>query len=134
MHVRGRRAYRRNSRIWNVYCHIEAANGGDFDNSPKIAAILKATRPTAVNLEWAVNRQLHATAKAGTVSDKINIARQTANEIADEDAAFWHLVFTDRASLKNCRRSKQGTVVNILPIAMQAGWHLQIYGWLPPHL
>jgi len=47
---------------------------------------LKATRPTAVNLAYAVDRQLSEIAKAGSVDEKIGVALKTANAIADEDA------------------------------------------------
>ena len=69
-----------------------------------------------------MNRQLHATAKAGTVSDKINIARQTANEIADEDAAFCKaLGIHGSGIIEKIAEAKQGTVVNILTHC-NAGW------------
>ena len=38
--------------------------------------ILKATRPTAVNLEWGVNRQLEAIAAGESIQDMVAIARQ----------------------------------------------------------
>src|SRR5580698_5366338 len=47
---------------------------------------LKATRPTAVNLEWAVQRQLSALAAVPTIEAKIAAARHMAQAIADEDA------------------------------------------------
>ena len=50
---------------------------------------LKATRPTAVNLAWAVKRQQEAIKAAGSHGDaKIEAARQTARDIANEDAEF----------------------------------------------
>ncbi len=45
---------------------------------------LKATRPTAVNLAWAVDRQLAGLANS---RDTVRDARRIACEIADEDAA-----------------------------------------------
>ena len=47
---------------------------------------LKATRPTASNLAWAVDRQLSVLARQHTVAEKIAAARQTAVQIAHEDA------------------------------------------------
>src|SRR6185295_9189782 len=47
---------------------------------------LKSTRPTAVNLAWAVNRQLNAIQHGKTIQEKVNIAFTVANEIANEDA------------------------------------------------
>ena len=50
---------------------------------------LKATRPTAVNLEWAVHRQLAAIAAAGADPEaRIRAALATAHAIADEDAEY----------------------------------------------
>ena len=49
---------------------------------------LKATRPTAINLAWAVKRQLAAIKNGDSINKKISIALKTANEIADEDAEF----------------------------------------------
>ena len=50
---------------------------------------LKATRPTAVNLEWAVDRQLEALrAVEGSIEAKISACRDMAQTIADEDAEF----------------------------------------------
>ena len=49
---------------------------------------LKATRPTAINLEWAVHRQMDAIRAGQTIDDMIEIARRTGQAIADEDADF----------------------------------------------
>src|SRR5215211_7709955 len=49
------------------------------------AALLLATRPTAINLAWAVQRQLRALAQAAP-GDTIALARRIAEEIAEEDA------------------------------------------------
>ncbi|MEI6177689.1 MAG: S-methyl-5-thioribose-1-phosphate isomerase, partial [Verrucomicrobiota bacterium] len=50
------------------------------------AAKLVETRPTAVNLAWAVERQMAAISTARCQEEKIEIAWQTARTIADEDA------------------------------------------------
>lgn len=47
---------------------------------------LKATRPTAVNLAWAVERSVAAVAKVKSAEDKLEVARELAIEVADEDA------------------------------------------------
>ena len=41
------------------------------------------TRPTAVNLAWAVDRQLNAIGKESAIPDKVDAALITANAIAD---------------------------------------------------
>jgi methylthioribose-1-phosphate isomerase len=44
---------------------------------------LKATRPTAVNLAWAIERQLKSIAGAKSAEERQRVAFQTAQEIAD---------------------------------------------------
>ncbi len=56
-----------------------------WDALQTLADQLKATRPTAVNLAWAVDRQMTAIRAAGFDS-RCAVARQTAEAIADEDA------------------------------------------------
>jgi methylthioribose-1-phosphate isomerase len=62
-----------------VLASLEAKTEADLE---RLAAQLMATRPTAVNLAWAVNRQLAAIGAGGAEA-----ARVTAEAIADEDAA-----------------------------------------------
>src|SRR3954463_9443273 len=49
---------------------------------------LKATRPTAVNLAWAVDRQVKAIGVAKSREEKRAVAFRTAQEIADDDAEY----------------------------------------------
>src|SRR5437016_2473582 len=51
----------------------------------RAAEQLKATRPTAVNLAWAIDRQFRNIEAAGSAEEKQRVAFQTAREIADED-------------------------------------------------
>ena len=84
---------------------------------------LKATRPTAVNLAWAVERQLEAIdATDGSTTAKIETARQTAIAIADEDADFCRRIGEHGLSIiEELSRAKQGEPVNILTHC-NAGW------------
>ncbi|RMF03179.1 MAG: S-methyl-5-thioribose-1-phosphate isomerase [Chloroflexi bacterium] len=84
---------------------------------------LKATRPTAINLEWAVQRQLAAIEAAGSdIEAKIEAALQTAQIIADEDAEFCRRIGEHGLSLiEEISRRKQGEPVNILTHC-NAGW------------
>jgi methylthioribose-1-phosphate isomerase len=84
---------------------------------------LIATRPTAVNLAWAVERQLEAIKDAGDdVSAKLKAAHQTAREIADEDADFCRRLGEHGvAIIEEISRSKNGEPVNILTHC-NAGW------------
>jgi methylthioribose-1-phosphate isomerase len=86
------------------------------------AALLKSTRPTAVNLAWAVDRQLAAIARGSTSRAKISIARETAALIADEDAAACRAIGGHGLPLIRCiSRRKVGAPVNVLTHC-NAGW------------
>jgi methylthioribose-1-phosphate isomerase len=85
-------------------------------------AMLKFTRPTAVNLAWAVDRQLAAIARGSTMREKISIARETAAAIADEDAAACRAIGEHGLPLiRAVSRKKDGALVNILTHC-NAGW------------
>lgn len=84
---------------------------------------LIATRPTAVNLAWAVSRQLEGIRTAGSsIEVKIQSARQIARDIADEDADFCRRIGEHGAAIiEEISRQKSGGVVNILTHC-NAGW------------
>jgi len=68
-----------------------AAGGPTVDTIPATLAEagdrLAATRPTAVNLRWAVDRQLRTLAGITDPGELVTCARAEADAIADEDAA-----------------------------------------------
>ena len=84
---------------------------------------LIATRPTAVNLEWAVKRQLEAITAAGDeIEAKIETALDVAQTIADEDAEFCRsLGEHGKAIIKEISEKKDGEPVNVLTHC-NAGW------------
>ena len=84
---------------------------------------LKATRPTAVNLEWAVTRQLTAQAQIeGSNADRVAVARRLANEIADEDADHCRRIGQHGLRLiETIAAHKPGETVNVLTHC-NAGW------------
>jgi len=95
-----------------------------FSTSVKVdGEKLVATRPTAVNLEWAVDRQLAVMAAAGdTVEARLAAIAETAREIADEDADFCRRVGEHGATLiEEISQRKNGDCVNILTHC-NAGW------------
>ncbi len=94
-----------------------------FDEAlAEAGARLKATRPTAVNLEWAVNRQLGAVSQAGDVDGKIAAALATANAIADEDAEHCRAIGRHGVALiEEIRNRKKSGPVNVLTHC-NAGW------------
>ncbi len=84
-------------------------------------AALKATRPTAVNLEWAVRRQLDALA-AGSTDERVVMARRVAGDIADEDAAYCQRIGEHGVDLiAAIAARKPGETVNVLTHC-NAGW------------
>ncbi len=88
----------------------------------KAADALKASRPTAVNLEWAVNRQLEAMASETSLIEKIEIAKHTAAQIADEDAGYCKRIGDHGVNLiEQIAKEKKGKPVNILTHC-NAGW------------
>lgn len=83
---------------------------------------LKATRPTAVNLAWAVDRQLAAMAASTDIEGKIDIALATAQEIADEDADYCRRIGEHGVKLiQEISERKGGETVNVLTHC-NAGW------------
>ena len=102
---------------------LEAPKNDSFDQYVLLAAAkLKSTRPTAVNLAWAVNKQLNAMQDGNTIPEKINIAFTIANEIADEDAENCRRIGEHGVKLiEEISQKKRGGIVNILTHC-NAGW------------
>ena len=53
----------------------------------RLADALEAARPTAVNLSWAVQRQWRSLRGVDDPADRVRVAREVAETIADEDVA-----------------------------------------------
>lgn len=86
------------------------------------AALLLATRPTAVNLAWALDRQLARIAIGGSASEKIALARETAEAIANEDAEHCRQIGVHGLELiEQIANHKDGRPVNVLTHC-NAGW------------
>jgi methylthioribose-1-phosphate isomerase len=86
------------------------------------AALLQATRPTAVNLAWAVERQLARIAGVADAAEKVTLARETAEAIANEDAEQCRQIGSHGVALiEQIARRKNGRPVNILTHC-NAGW------------
>lgn len=83
---------------------------------------LRTTRPTAVNLEWAVRRQLRAVASATSATDAISILRDAARAIADEDSAACERIGLYGVELiREISRKRGRGTVNVLTHC-NAGW------------
>ena len=86
------------------------------------ATKLNATRPTAINLAWAVHEQLNAVHKIKDLQEKIKIALQTANQIKKNDIEICENIGKHGLTLiKDIAAKKNGERVNILTHC-NAGW------------
>lgn len=98
---------------------IEAKNKTSFTKAlEKSALLLKATRPTAVNLTWAVDLMLN---QIGEERDIQNALRY-AETIANQDAEACRMIGEHGISLiREISKKKKGETVNILTHC-NAGW------------
>lgn len=123
MHVRGAGLIGAAAGYGMYIAALEAGGRKNFDDALADAGErLKVTRPTAVNLAWAVDRQLKRIAGGRSPAEKIAIAFDTAREIADEDADFCKRLGQHGLKLiRRISRSKGGAPVNVLTHC-NAGW------------
>lgn len=88
----------------------------------EVATKLNATRPTAVNLAWAVHEQLNVVHKIKDPQERIKIAFQNANQLKQEDIAICENIGKFGLGLiQEIAENKQGKPVNILTHC-NAGW------------
>ena len=123
MHVRGAGLIGAAAGYGIYLAALGAAQQADFDALLlKKAAKLKLSRPTAVNLSWAVDRQLAAIASGKAIEEKVAIAKLTAQTIANEDADYCKSIGLHGVSLiEDISEKKDNKVVNILTHC-NAGW------------
>src|SRR6185312_8674849 len=126
MHVRGAGLIGASAGYGMYLATIEAAArpeaGGVDEQLAQAAAQLKATRPTAVNLSWAVERQLKNLADTKNATEKIALALRTARSIADEDAEHCRMIGQHGLELiREIAKKKAGRPVNVLTHC-NAGW------------
>src|SRR5438552_8610835 len=139
MHVRGAGLIGATAGYGMYLATIEAAGSpavAGFDQHlANAAAQLKATRPTAVNLACAIERQLTSIAKGKsevraaqaldwhkTVQRKVALALATAKEIAAEDEEHCRMIGQHGLSLiEQIARKRDGKPVNVLTHC-NAGW------------
>jgi len=123
MHLRGAGLIGAAAGFGMYLATMEASKSSSFDDYIESSAKkLLATRPTAVNLSWALNRQLKAIKQESSTIDKVKIAFQTAQDIADEDADYCRRIGEAGIELiRDISEQKRGEVVNILTHC-NAGW------------
>ena len=123
MHVRGAGLIGAAAGYGMYLATLEASKAPSFHDALASAYdTLKATRPTAVNLGWALDRQLEAIGEASTEDAKVEVAKVTAQEIADEDAEFCRRIGEHGLQLiQEIASRKPGEPVNVLTHC-NAGW------------
>ena len=123
MHVRGAGLIGASAGYGMYLAAIEAAAGASFDKHiARAAGQLRATRPTAVNLSWAIERQLRSMANGETADGKVALALRTANSIAEEDMEQCRMIGQNGLKLlEQIAQKKQGITINILTHC-NAGW------------
>jgi methylthioribose-1-phosphate isomerase len=123
MHVRGAGLIGASAGYGMYLAALEGARRDSFDEyMTHAAAQLTATRPTAVNLSWAIERQLKSIAAGKTVTEKIALALRTADSIADEDAEHCGMIGQHGVALiRQIAETKPNSAVNVLTHC-NAGW------------
>src|SRR5437764_8577823 len=123
MHVRGAGLIGAAAGYGMYLATLSARSGASFEDDLKeSAAKLKATRPTAVNLAWAIERQMKAIGAVEDVDDKQRVAFEMAQQIADEDAEYCRRIGEHGEELiRRLSAEKGGGPVNILTHC-NAGW------------
>jgi methylthioribose-1-phosphate isomerase len=101
---------------WSLYlAAIEGRGAGDSASEIRSAAeVLGKTRPTAVNLCWAIDRVM-AVVAANAGKDLVDTLQQLARSICDEDVEISRGIGTHGVALiEDASRRKSGATVNIL--------------------
>jgi methylthioribose-1-phosphate isomerase len=123
MHVRGAGLIGASAGYGMYLAALEAVRRDSFDEyMGGAAAQLRATRPTAVNLSWAIERQLQSIAAGKTTDEKVALALHTADLIADEDAEHCRIIGQHGLQLiRQIAKRKRNKAVNVLTHC-NAGW------------
>ena len=99
---------------------LAALESNDFNFIKKSSENLIESRPTAINLKWAVDRMIKKLSKIN--NDQIlNIALNEAKDICDEDEKFCQKIGLNGVKIIEKIHNKKKDVVNILTHC-NAGW------------
>ncbi len=101
---------------WSIYLAAREAR----DVVAEAAAALRAARPTAVNLSWAIDRVLAALAGAQSAAERCRRARAEAETICDEDVDANAALGSHGLALIEQAATRSG-VANVLTHC-NAGW------------
>jgi methylthioribose-1-phosphate isomerase len=110
---------------YGMYLAALATRGmgaADADASLRAAGTeLEASRPTAVNLTWAVQRQLKEILGIEDAAERISRAKALAETIADEDVAYCAAIGQHGLGVIEDIYRRKGETVNIMTHC-NAGW------------
>ncbi len=114
------------SAAWGMYISIlkqsETKKSNWRQNIQADAIKLTKTRPTAVNLQWAVDQQLKAVEKSNSLSEALERSFQVATKIWNEDAQMCKNLGEHGVKIiDEISNEKNGKTVNILTHC-NAGW------------
>ena len=115
MHIRGAPAIGA-AAAYGMY--LAALKGEDLERA---ALTLKATRPTAINLAWAVDQQLAVLVQETGRTQRTELAKAMAQRIADDDVESCRKIGGFGVELIRKVAATKGGVVNILTHC-NAGW------------
>jgi methylthioribose-1-phosphate isomerase len=123
MHIRGAGLIGASAGYGVYLATREAAASADFDQHLNAAsAQLMATRPTAVNLSWAIERQQTSISTGKTAEEKIALALRTARLIAEEDEEHCRMIgWHGLKLLQEIASRKTSKSINVLTHC-NAGW------------
>ena len=123
MHLRGAGLIGAAAGYGMYLASLQALKSKFFDEEIALSAKkILSTRPTAVNLAWAVNRQITAIQAGRSNEEKVEIAYRTAMGIADEDASYCRRIGEHGLGIiKEIQSKKRGKQINILTHC-NAGW------------
>ncbi len=122
MHIRGAVAIGVAAAFGMELAAREAAASSDFATSfADSATRLKNTRPTAVNLQWAVDRQLDHVLARTSADEGIEAAMTLADKIASEELDRCRQMGQHGLPLLQSLADRKGRPVNILTHC-NAGW------------
>jgi methylthioribose-1-phosphate isomerase len=109
-----------NTAAFGVYLAARES-GGNFDKLAKYAADIRTSRPTAVNLMWAVDRMMKA-AKETPPAQRVERLKEEAITICDEDCITSQKIGQYGADIfAKIMKEKNKTTLNILTHC-NAGW------------
>lgn len=133
MHVRGTGGIGSTAAYGMYLATLEAPKDNNFDDYVEQSAKkLINTRPTAIDLVWAVERQLKDIKKSNSLDGKISASLETANKIVNEYMECSRKIGEHGLKLiEDISKRKNGETVNILTHC-NAGWlGLSDYGTAP---